>query len=392
VIRLEAARRDIVLPCEGEGHNVRLAGGLRFFARARCPKCRARVDPTRHRRVLAFLRNLRGPVSSEPLDVGLWVATGVALAAAALTAILFWRLADVWWPATVLLFGPRWILLLPVGLLMGVAAFRDRALLVPLAVSAAVIVGPIMGFQFGWRGLLTGADPDRDITVVTFNIGGVGFRAGPGELLAEWDADVAAFQECEDPFSAAIYEVRGWHAWAEGSLCLVSRFPLLQTRVMDAEVIHRADGSGLVVSHLLQGDEGTFWLTNVHLETPREGLGLIRGGRVGEGVDQLERDAIMRDIEHRQARAFAAEQPGRKIVVGDFNTPPESRIYRTEWRGWTNAFTQVGRGFGGTRLSGWVRARIDHVLVDDSWTVVDARPGGDVGSDHLPMIARVRPR
>jgi endonuclease/exonuclease/phosphatase family metal-dependent hydrolase len=161
---------------------------------------------------------------------------------------------------------------------------------------------------------------------------------------------------------------------------------------MDAEVIHRAEGSGLVVSHLLQGDEGTFWLTNVHLETPREGLGLIRGGRVGEGVDLLERDGIMRDIEHRQARAFAAEQPGRKIVVGDFNTPPESRIYRTEWRGWTNAFTQVGRGFGGTRLSGWVRARIDHVLVDDSWTVVDARPGGDVGSDHLPMIARVRPR
>jgi endonuclease/exonuclease/phosphatase (EEP) superfamily protein YafD len=344
--------------------------------------------------VLAFLKNLAAPASSAPVDVGLWAATGMALAGTALTAFLFWRLADVWWPATVLLFGPRWVLLLPVGALALAAVVRDRALMLPLAVAAAVIVGPIMGFRTGWRALLVRPDADRDITVVTFNIGGASFRSGPGELLAEWAADVAAIQECGHPFSAAIYELRGWHVYAqsEGSQCLLSRFPILETHVMDAEVIGRAGGSGLVVSHLLQGDRGTFWITNVHLETPREGLLLLRDGRVGEGVDVLERDMYLREIEQRRARTFAGQRSGRHIVVGDFNTPPESRFFRTEWRGWTNAFSAVGRGLGATRLSGWVRARIDHVLVDDSWRVVEARPARDVGSDHLPMIATVRPR
>jgi vancomycin resistance protein VanJ len=351
------------------------------------------VDPSRLRRVLALLRNLAGPASSHPLDVGLWASTVLVLVGSAAIAILFWRLADVWWPATVLLFGPRWTLLLPVVLLGLVAAFRDRALLVPLAVSAAVIVGPVMGFRTGWRALLTRADPARDMTVVTFNVGGgLSLSAGAAEMLAEWGADVAAFQECRHPLSEEIFELNGWHAWARGSLCLVSRFPVLESQIMDAEVIHRADGSGLVVSYLLDGDDGPFWLTNVHLDTPRDGLSLIRRGQVRQGVQVLERDTFLRGVEHRQARAFAAEGVGPRIVVGDFNMPPESRIYRAEWRRWTNAFSVAGRGLGGTRLSGWIRARIDHVLVDDSWTVVSARLGRDVGSDHVPMIATVRPR
>jgi endonuclease/exonuclease/phosphatase (EEP) superfamily protein YafD len=52
----------------------------------------------------------------------------------------------------------------------------------------------------------------------------------------------------------------------------------------------------------------------------------------------------------------------------------------------------MGRGLGGTRLNGWIRARIDHVVADDSWEIVEAEVGQDVGSDHLPMIATVRPR
>jgi endonuclease/exonuclease/phosphatase (EEP) superfamily protein YafD len=76
-------------------------------------------------------------------------------------------------------------------------------------------------------------------------------------------------------------------------------------------------------------------------------------------------------------------------VLGDFNTPAESRIHRSEWRGWTNAFSVAGFGLGGTRLNGWFRVRIDHVMVDDSWEVLDARLGEDVGSDHLPMLATI---
>jgi endonuclease/exonuclease/phosphatase (EEP) superfamily protein YafD len=317
----------------------------------------------------------------------------VALVGSVVTAVVFWQLADRWWPATVLLFGPRWTLLLPIPFLALLAAVRDRALLVPLAVSAWLIVGPVMGYQTGWRSLLTSPDPTRDVTVATFNIrSGDSLALGPSALMAQMGADVAAFQECGYRFRTAIADLEDWHTWSGGSLCLVSRLPVLETHVMDAEVIQRAGGSGLVVSHLLEGNDGSFWLTNVHLETPRAGLSLIRRGSLARGIEALERDSFLREIEHRQARAFAAARAGPHIVVGDFNTPPESQIYRNEWRGWTNAFSAVGRGTGATRLNGWIRARIDHVVVDDAWTVVDARTGEVAGSDHLPMVARVRLR
>jgi endonuclease/exonuclease/phosphatase family metal-dependent hydrolase len=250
-----------------------------------------------------------------------------------------------------------------------------------------------MGFQTGWRALLSTPDPGRDITVATFNVRqGDELEAGPRELMVEWGADVAAFQECGFRFAEAIRGMEDWHTWTGQTQCLVSRFPILDTRVMPRDVIESAGGSGLVVSHQLQGRDGPFWITHVHLETPRAGINLIRRGSLLRGIDVLRRDSFLREIEHRQARAFAASRGGPHIVVGDFNTPSESRIYRSEWRGWTNAFSGAGFGLGGTRLNGWFRARIDHVVVDDGWMVVDAWLGQDVGSDHLPMVATVRRR
>jgi endonuclease/exonuclease/phosphatase (EEP) superfamily protein YafD len=52
----------------------------------------------------------------------------------------------------------------------------------------------------------------------------------------------------------------------------------------------------------------------------------------------------------------------------------------------------MGRGLGGTRLNGWIRVRIDHIVANREWRVVDSRLGEDVGSDHRPMIATVRLR
>lgn len=386
-------RREIVVPCEGGGHKVRLAGGLRFFARARCPKCRAPVDSTRRHRLVRFVSNLRRPVSDHAFDRGLWAAGLAALALSAVTAVAFWRLADQWWPMTVLLFGPRWLLLLPVAVLALVAAVRDRALLLPLLVSGWLILGPIMGFRTGWRGWFTGSDPTRDITVVTFNAkDGLSLTRSAERLIADWGADIIGFQECGGALRGELQAMEGWSTWSATGVCLQSRFRIVETQIMPADVLQQAGGSGIVSSHRIEGAGGPFWLTIVHLGTPRAGLERIRRGSVLEGARLLRRDSFLRGIEHRQAAAFAAKAGTPHIVLGDFNAPPESRIYRSEWDGWTNAFSRIGFGIGGTRLNGWIRARIDHVLVDDAWDVVDARLGEDVGSDHLPMIVTVRRR
>ena len=81
----------------------------------------------------------------------------------------------------------------------------------------------------------------------------------------------------------------------------------------------------------------------------------------------------------------AALPDGSLIVAG----ATEGRIGLGDW---TNAFNARGRGLGGTRPNGWIRARIDHVLLDAAWRVVQVRVAPDVGSDHLPVVATVRPR
>jgi hypothetical protein len=155
--------RDIVVPCSGGHHPVRLARGRRFWRAARCPVCRAPVDQNRTRRLLCWFTRLRRPVSTGwPHQVVWWGSLSFLVLALAAFGVL-WGLGDHWWPATVLLFGPRWILLLPLGALLPLAFFRDRPLIPPLILAGLIVIGPVMGFQTGWRSLLPFEKQDRDL-------------------------------------------------------------------------------------------------------------------------------------------------------------------------------------------------------------------------------------
>lgn len=334
----------------------------------------------------------RAPRRLDLLDRWLLRSTVAVTVGAVLGAVVFWATADRWWVATLLLFGPRWVLLAPLPPLMILAYVRDRRLLAPLALSALVVIGPIMGFRSGWRAWLASPPTDHDLTVVTFNARNRVPSLDLPELMATWGADVAVFQECGLALSRAVARLTTWHVSIDDRQCMVSRFEILDRRVMDRAAIERAGGSGLVTSYRLAGTQGPFWITNVHLETPREGLALIRYGQPFWGMRVLRRSSVLRDLELRESARFAQELGGPHITAGDFNTPPESVLYRRAWGHWTNAFSSAGFGFGGTRLNGWIRARIDHVVVDDAWEVVDARLGEQVGSDHLPVIAVLRRR
>src|SRR5438552_13620536 len=71
--------------------------------------------------------------------VGLWVILDVA--------------ADRWWFATLVMYGPRWLWALPLGVLVPAAAIVRPRSLWPLLASLGVVVGPVMDFQLSWNGL-----------------------------------------------------------------------------------------------------------------------------------------------------------------------------------------------------------------------------------------------
>lgn len=321
--------------------------------------------------------------------VALYVATALVACA------LLWGLGDRQWIATPLLFGGRWVLLLPLVVLVPLATWRRRRLLLPLAAAALVVLGPVMGGQTGWRRLLPTPD-GMPFRVVTYNVGGADDGARTvafhlRRLLADWQPDAVAFQECGYLLVAQIRRLEGWSHAVRGELCLLSRHPIRDVAARDAGALRGAwrealgiDGGGQVVRYTLATPRGPVSLAQVHLETPREGV----VGAVSDLPIRIDRNIALRDLESELARSWV-DRGARRIVVGDFNMPVESRIFRTHWGDLTDAFTAAGVGWGATRYEGWIRARIDHVLVDDSWHVRAVHVVDPMALDHGAVIAHL---
>lgn len=322
------------------------------------------------------------------------LASAVALYVA--TALAAWALlrglGDQHWIAAPLLFGPRWLLLLPLAVLAPLAALRRRRLLLPLALAAGVVLGPVMGGEVGWRRLrpMPEGTPFR---VVTYNVGSAedgakGIAAALPRLLAAWQPDVIAFQECGYYLGRRMARLEGWAGDVRGELCLLSRHPIADTASMDRVPLrrdwylrHGILGGGQADRYTLATPRGPVTVTHVHLETPREGV----DGPSRALPHELRRNIALRDRESRAARALV-DDGTRRIVLGDFNMPRESRIFRRHWGDLTDAFPAAGAGWGATRYAGWVRARIDHVLVDESWRVRAVRVANPFGLDHGAVI------
>lgn len=84
------------------------------------------------------------------------------------------------------------------------------------------------------------------------------------------------------------------------------------------------------------------------------------------------------------------------VVIGDFNTPPWSPVYR-RFLDKTGLIDAAGSPWPTTtrfslRFRDWFHygAPVDHILVSPGVAVTHFEVGPDIGSDHLPLIADIR--
>ena len=321
--------------------------------------------------------------------------TWAYLASVCSIAVVMWTLGDRWWVATVLLFIGRWIFLVPLALLVPAAILVRRRLVWVLGLAGLVVAGPVMGAHVGWRTVLP-TPKGLPFRVVSFNAdGGRGLAVDLPIVLAAWQPDVVALQECGTDLELAVGAVAGWHHHSANGLCFLSRYPIRDSSVMDRTTLEALrnsaaggiGGSGAVVRYLIATPSGAVQVTNLHLETPRKGF----DGLAVFDINQLRENTHLRDIESDLARRWVdqgvAKRPVPVVVAGDFNTPVESRIFQAHWsEGLQDAFSRVGRGLGMTKYNGWIRARIDHVLAGPQWYVRRTGIGYDLESDHRPLI------
>ena len=386
---------DVIVRCGSKTHWVRI-DPARFWRPARCPVCRAAVDPTRAGRLARAFLLLVVPKGTDVRRItpalAILLLGWVSLPCVIAITLVLWRLGDRWWPATVMLFGPRWLVVPPLAGLALLAIGLSRRALVPLAVALAIAIGPFLGFRLGWRALLPAGGDAPLVRVVTYNVQG-GELVGPrlGELVEATHPDVIMIQECARPLHATLRALEGWEVRAprrRGTLCLLSRFPIesddtLSTWWLDDGL----GGSGDLVKYVLRTPVGPLTLVNLHLETPRRGLAPLRKG---QGSARAELNSSIREIGSERARAWLRDIEGPLVVAGDFNMPVESRVYARHWGDLDNAFSTAGIGFGWTRQMVRFEVRIDHVLTAGGARAVRAGLGPDLGSDHLPVVAAIR--
>lgn len=320
--------------------------------------------------------------------------TGVycgAVGAAILTvAGLIYVPGERWWLTTLVLFGPIW--LLEVAWVAGLGAWlilhRGIALGLGLLVTQAVLLVPVMAYQLPLPGRSQPEGPET-LRVVTWNLGGR--RLSHTDALRLFDtfrADVVVLQECGGvPSDPGVAELASLERHESTGMCMLSRFPVTDIADRDRKDVWEASGSGAIVRYTFNPPWGAFTLTNVHLETPREGLEALLYDGIGLGIETLSAKNSQRYIEAALAFEWTERNPPLpRLVAGDFNTTPQSDLLRNTWNEYTNCFTAVGSGFGYTKQTKLLAARIDHVLASPQWSCVSAEPLEGFESDHRPLL------
>jgi vancomycin resistance protein VanJ len=292
--------------------------------------------------------------------------------------------ADLWAPSAPLLFGHRWLFALPPALLLPVALALRRRALWPLVPALMIAVGPVSGCSVPWAHLGAERTAGQRLRVLTCNMHYAKVHSGPLDwLVKQTRPDVIALQEWRDSARSKALLEPGWHHHREPGLFLASRHPI---RRADRLGDNSSGEQGSVMRYELDTPGGTVTVFNVHFATPRKALGTL-AALDQRGLDEARANSELR---FRQSRFVAGESgrvAGPVLVVGDFNTPPESAIFRQVWSGYVNAFSETGWGWGYTFRSRWTVVRIDHILLGGGGWATDSWVGPDIGSPHRPVLA-----
>jgi vancomycin resistance protein VanJ len=298
--------------------------------------------------------------------------------------VLQW--ADQWWPATIVMFSPRWLVGLPLAILLPVAAFRRSRSVVVLLIAAVIVGGPVSGFNIPWQRLAHSEPTGAPLRVMTLNMHYS--KVDPKtleELIATHELDVVAIQEWQDSDRSALHTAPGWHIHSTLRLFLASRHPIRRA----TELGHDSMGEHASATHYeLDTPAGPVHVFSLHTATNRQGISdTIHENR--KGPAEVQANSARRREQSVYLAGQAATCRGPVVVLGDFNTPPESPIFQQVWVGYTDAFSAAGWGWGYTFYGSHTAVRIDHVLAGAGWRVNRCRVGPDVGSPHRPVIAEL---
>ena len=336
------------------------------------------------------MRNLK--LAHSRLRLFICLAAGAYLLLVLAIWFLLYVGGDRWWPATLVLFGPRWLISLPLLVLVPLAARRERRQLIVLFVAAVIVFGPVMNLCVPF---MHKASKGPAIRVLTCNIGGSELDTEKlRRLIRESGADIVALQECSEETAAKV--LSGWAVIQKQSLVVASHYPITLGKSRQAMHPPHLWPRFSLLQCLIKTPERELSFCSIHLPSPRYGLSHLLDRHVILNLSRmrvLNEEQELRRKTSEEIESIIRMESLPVIVAGDFNMPAESLWYRRVWADYSNAFSTAGFGYGLTEtiaIRGFeYKVRIDHILTRGELAAGKCWVGPDVGSDHLPLVAEI---
>ena len=317
-----------------------------------------------------------GIISAMKSGRRIQIENRLALASAALVlaVIALERLpGESWWLTLLLVYSPQEVWAIPSLLLAAYFILRCRWW---LAAGGLVLAGVVLMVLVGMPLPRPAPQSLSGLRVLTWNLYyGRGGPALPRLTLDVWP-DVICLQEA-DPWATMqldgmlrLPQFRNWYSKVCGELVILSRFPLRRLGTTHSALWASANVDGREVV-----------IVNVHLALPLRIPDVLNPAQIRAANDLRS---------HQVAQILAKVPSDRPVVVcGDFNTPPNARIYRYLTSVLTDSFRRCGHGLGLSYMRGFPLVRIDHIFVSRNLRPVRCWLPKVSASNHRPVCADV---
>ncbi len=223
--------------------------------------------------------------------------------------------------------------------------------------------------EFRWSGGSSAASDHKTTRVVFWNAAhlprGVAVAAG---VIRAWDADIVGIVEAGTTYE---HELQEWQRELPGYTMIRPRAQMLlfaRGEIIPGELITLGRHSDVAFARV-QLQSGVIDVAIVDI------IGKVDHGR----AEPL----------RRLAEVVKQQTAPPQLVMGDFNTPPESVWLKPLRRTYRSAFELAGRGYRPTWPGPLPALELDYVWVGPDLLVDSCRHGWTTASDHRPVFVDV---
>ncbi len=290
------------------------------------------------------------------------------------------------WLGTLNMYLPQWIWGIPLLITLPLTFILYRKLFWLPMLSILWVVGPVMGLVINFpQSALNSSDVIR---IMTYNVkGGRRDANAVAADIRKYHPDVILMDDQQGVLRTVVGTVlSGWHISDDPQFVVATRLPVLSYNGLESS---HDTGEPYVSDLRILFHHQRITFLPVHLMTPRFGIKAIaKRGKLGE----MEAYAQYRLIQADTICGDLSLDRGPIVVAGDFNSTVSSLVIRKLLnKGFEDAFSVAGNGYGYTYGQytplHYPFMRIDHILINKDWKVVDCFTGNSIGSDHSPVIA-----